>query len=124
MNELLRFRWEAAIGDERIGAKELAALAKHKAPLVRFRGAWVAVDPEELAAIRRRIAEGEQAIPVREAVRAALAGEVTERGLRASVVAEGLVARMLAVARAAADVPASAPPGLRATLRPYQERGL
>ena len=42
------FRWQLAVGDDTLTDDEIAALAETKAPLVRLRGQWVAVDPEQL----------------------------------------------------------------------------
>lgn len=121
MEQLVEFEWRAAIGDEAIDTKELRALAKQKAPLVRFRGAWVAVDPNELAEIEKRLASGRGAMPRAEALRVALAGE-TAAGV--SVVPSGTFAAALARIREAANVEAAPPASLNATLRPYQARGL
>ncbi len=124
-DELVKVQWEAAIGDEKITQKELAALAKQKAPLVRFRGAWVAVDPEELREIEKRLAKGEGRMSAGEAIRIALEGETTANGLPAEVEATGAFAEALAVLRSGTTPASEAPPeGLRATLRPYQRRGL
>lgn len=124
LDELVAVDWQAVIGDDALGARELAALAKHKAPLVRFRGQWVAVDPRELAEIRRRIAGGPGRIPVREAVRAALAGETQQGALSARVATTGAFAQALTRLREGTSGSVGAPRALRATLRPYQERGL
>jgi len=42
------FRWQLAVGDDTLTDEEIAALAAAKAPLVRLRGQWVAVDSEQL----------------------------------------------------------------------------
>jgi hypothetical protein len=145
LDELLAVDWDAVIGDTALGAGELAALAEQKAPLVRFRGAWVAIDPGELREIQRRLAAGPGRMTVREAMRAALAGELRDGGDNGpggdgpggdgqpegaarsiAVVAEGAFARVLErLQRGATDGPdAREPPAaLRATLRPYQRRG-
>src|SRR5207244_11096419 len=47
-NQLVEFRWELAVGDETLTEDEIAALAEAKAPLIRLRGQWVDVDPEQL----------------------------------------------------------------------------
>ena len=124
MEELVDFRWQAAIGDEPLTAKELAMLAKQKAPLVQFRGAWVAVDPRELLEIRRRISEGKTRVRLADALKIALFGETSVGGHVSPVVAGGTVARLLEQLRSAASVELQAPAALQATLRPYQERGL
>ncbi len=124
MDELLTVDWQAALGDQVLSARELGELAKHKAPLVRYRGAWTAIDPRELAEIQRRIAGGSTKLTVREAVQAALAGESEADGLAVSVAASGQLAHLLDRLRDAASTPLPVPSALRATLRPYQERGL
>jgi SNF2 family DNA or RNA helicase len=47
-DQLMDFRWRLAVGDETLTDDEIAILAETKAPLVRLRGQWVAVDPEQL----------------------------------------------------------------------------
>jgi superfamily II DNA or RNA helicase len=127
-DELVHFDWEAAVGDETLTARELAALARQKAPLVRHRGAWVAVDPREIAEIQRRLVRRTKPLPAREALRAALAGELQQSSrqtsLTAVVTAEGALARLLARLREGARAPTNPPQALHATLRPYQQRGL
>ncbi|HYO58082.1 SNF2 helicase-associated domain-containing protein, partial [Archangium sp.] len=121
---LLAFRWEAALGGERLSARELAALARQKAPLVRHRGEWVAVDPRELAEIQKRLALKEGRLTVREALQAGLAGETRAEGLPVEVVAEGAFAGVLERLRSGAERNTDVPRGLHARLRPYQVRGL
>jgi superfamily II DNA or RNA helicase len=124
MEELLTVDWDAVLGDDALTARELMALAKQKAPLVRYRGAWVAIDPRELAEIQRRIAGGPTRMTVREGVQAALAGEAQQGALSVAVAATGGLAAMLDRLRQSASLDVAIPAGLRATLRPYQERGL
>jgi superfamily II DNA or RNA helicase len=124
LDELLRVDWEAVVGDEPLTARELSALAKQKAPLVRFRGAWVAIDPRELGDIQRRLATGASQMTTREAVQAVLAGEARQGGLSVAVTASGVVAELVERLRSGGAQERAAPRSLRATLRPYQERGL
>jgi len=127
MDELLAVDWDAMLGDDALTAREvgeLRALARQKAPLVRYRGAWVAVDPGELDEIRRRIAAGPTRMTVREAVQAALAGETRQGSMAIAVAATGGLAALLDRLRHGATADAAVPPALRATLRPYQQRGL
>ena len=49
-DQLVDFRWELAVGDDTLTEEEIAALAAAKAPLVRLRGQWVAVDRSSCAA--------------------------------------------------------------------------
>jgi SNF2 Helicase protein len=49
-NPLIDFDWKIAIGSEEIRYEELMALARLKTPLVKFRGKWVELRPEEIQA--------------------------------------------------------------------------
>jgi hypothetical protein len=124
LDDLLSVDWHAVVGDEALSLKELSALAKQKAPLVRYRGAWVAIDPSELSEIQRRLASGTSQMTLGEAVRAALAGETQAGALSASVSASGTFAQLLERLQQSASSELQAPAALQATLRPYQARGL
>ncbi len=124
LDQLVAVDWEAALGDDALTARELAALARRKAPLVRYRGAWVAIDPGELAEIQRRLADGPTRLLVSEAVRAALTGEARQGTHTVAVSVAGSFAAMLDRLRRGASADQTAPAALRAKLRPYQERGL
>jgi len=124
LDELLQVDWEAVIGDEPLSARELAALAKQKAPLVQFRGAWVAIDPRELGDIQKRLAGGASKLTTREAIQAVLAGEARQGGLSVAVTASGVVAELVERLRNGGAKELGAPRSLQATLRPYQKRGL
>jgi superfamily II DNA or RNA helicase len=132
LDALIHFDWQAAVGDETLTARELATLARQKAPLVRHRGAWVTVDPREITEIQKRLARRSKPLPAREALRVALAGEIrqsfrhgSQQGLlTVDVAVEGTFASLLARLRDSAQAPTTPPQALRATLRPYQQRGL
>ncbi|AGC49211.1 SNF2/helicase domain-containing protein [Myxococcus stipitatus DSM 14675] len=124
LDALLRVDWDAVLGDTPLSAQELALLAERKAPLVRFRGEWVAVDPHELDAIQRHLAEGPGRMVAREAVRVALLGETRHGSLPVTVTATGALEERLGRLRSGGATAQVAPLSLRATLRPYQSRGL
>lgn len=132
MDEMFDVDWEAALGDETLTPAELTALAKQKAPLVQHRGAWIIVDPLELAALQARVAAGPRKISAQEALRLALASADAEAvatdtsgvATAPQVSVHGRVAALLDQLRSAADQAVPVPTGLHATLRPYQLRGL
>src|SRR5262249_12105795 len=68
LDEMLTFSWEAELAGENVSLAELRALAKLKAPLVRYRGQWVALDPAELAQAQRLLADGGGSLTVPEAL--------------------------------------------------------
>jgi len=124
LDELLQVDWAAVIGDEALTAKELTALARQKAPLVQFRGAWVAIDPRELGDIQKRLAGGSSTMSKREAILAVLAGEARRGEMSVAVTASGVVAALVDRLKTSGNKELAAPASLEATLRPYQERGL
>jgi SNF2 family DNA or RNA helicase len=124
---LAHFEWRLAIGDDPLTEDELAALAATKAPLVRLRGEWVAVDPEQV----RRGLEFLRSQPVEPKT----AGEIIALAAAApedidtplpvtSVRADGWLGDLLSGTAERSLGPVPTPPGFRATLRPYQQRGL
>ncbi|MDM7914101.1 MAG: DEAD/DEAH box helicase, partial [Candidatus Eisenbacteria bacterium] len=142
LDQILGFRWEVALGGVSLDPRELEALASLKAPLVRLRGQWVEVNPDE---IRRAIElwrrnEGGKAT-LRDVVRmsvgaaAALGGDGGAAGssaaadsetleAEASVAAEGWVASLLASLNGEETFAEFSPPErFIGTLRPYQVRG-
>jgi len=128
LDQVIDFRWEAAMGGDALTARDLAELARLKAPLVQWRGEWVAVDPAELREAERLLSERGGRIGAAGALAAALSGSAPETSsiLPVEVVAEGRLAALLERLRGGAGAPArsGAPRGLEGDLRAYQERGL
>jgi SNF2-related domain/SNF2 Helicase protein/Helicase conserved C-terminal domain len=126
MESLLGFRWEVALGDQALSAKDFEALARMKRPLVQWRGQWVLLDPREMAEIQRVLSrEQTTALSLTEALAAALSGApAAETSLvPVEVVPEGPLAAIIERLGTGAE-PAAAPAALAASLRPYQARGL
>jgi len=123
LEALLDFRWQLTLGGALLDADEIAALAEAKRPLVRLRGRWVILDPALLDRLRR---PPRTRMRMSEALGAVLAGSADIDGETVPVIAEGPLADLAAqVARiASVPVPVGSPPGLKAALRPYQQRGL
>jgi superfamily II DNA or RNA helicase len=123
LDALLDFRWQLTLDGALLDADEIAALAEAKRPLIRLRGRWVILDPALLDRLRR---PPRARMRASEALGAVLAGSAEIDGETITVVAEGpladLATRVAAIASAL--VPLDPPPGLMATLRPYQQRGL
>ena len=125
--DVVTFRWEAALAGEALTERELAALAQLKSPLVRYRGQWVAVDPAELAEVRRLVASRGGTLPAHEALAAALGQSMRRADTQVpiEVVADGALAEVVNRLREGAAAAAGlVPHDFRGTLRPYQERGL
>ncbi|MEV5642317.1 SNF2-related protein [Streptomyces flaveolus] len=118
--DLLQFRWQLAIGGDPLTEAEMDTLAEAHRPVVRLRDRWVLVDP----ALARRARQRDLGLldPV-DALSVALTGTAEADGETVEVVPAGALAglrdRLTAGIR-----PAEPPPGLHATLRDYQLRGL
>ncbi|CAA9278651.1 MAG: Helicase, SNF2/RAD54 family, partial [uncultured Actinomycetospora sp.] len=126
-DDLVDFAWRLVVDGETLSDDEMDALVRAKAPLVRLRGRWVAVDPERLrdglAFLAERRASGDRpnvgdvlhlATTHPDDVPAPLPVE--------SLRLDGPLGDLLA--GGAVLEPLDTPPGVHATLRPYQRRGL
>jgi hypothetical protein len=122
----LEFTWEAEIDGERLSAEDLAQLAALKAPLVRFRGRWVAVDRDELRNAQKLLAQGGGKLSRAAALAAAMGGDAgtLDSELPVSVIAEGELSKLIDTLETRDDESIPVPPELHGTLRPYQQRGL
>ncbi len=126
-DQLMDFSWHLAVGGDTLTEEEIAALAQTKAPLVRLRGQWVAVDPEQLRRgleflARHRAGQSTAAEILR---LAAAHPDDSDTPLPVTAVrADGWLGELLggSVPDYLRDVPV--PAHFRASLRPYQERGL
>ncbi|MER7912306.1 DEAD/DEAH box helicase [Streptomyces sp. NPDC096068] len=118
--ELLRFDWQLALDGDPLTEHEMDLLAEAHRPVVRLRDQWVVVDPDLVRKARKR--ELGLLEPV-DALGVALTGTAEVDGETVPAVPVGALAalrdRLLAGPE---DV--QAPPGLTATLRDYQLRGL
>ncbi|WP_235882522.1 DEAD/DEAH box helicase [Streptomyces apricus] len=118
--ELLRFSWQLALGGDPLSEAEMDALAEAHRPVVRLRDQWVLVDPALVRKARKR--DLGLLDPV-DALSAALTGSVDVDGESVEAVPVGALAA-LRDRLTAGPQPAEPPPGLAATLRDYQLRGL
>jgi SNF2 family DNA or RNA helicase len=121
-------RWEAVLGDEKLGLTELRQLARLKQPLVRLRGQWVELHEEDLgaaiAAVERRGASADH-MTAGEILRTALGFEEKTSGPPVvGVEADGWLGDLLAGADDRRLRAMPTPDGFAGALRPYQERGL
>ncbi|WP_414930978.1 DEAD/DEAH box helicase [Streptomyces sp. Je 1-369] len=121
--ELLEFRWQLALGDQAddpLTEAELDLLAEAHRPVVRLRDQWVLVDPELVRKARKR--DLGLLDPV-DALSVALTGTAEVDGEQVPAVPLGALARLRERVTGDLDV-LTPPPGLHATLRDYQLKGL
>jgi hypothetical protein len=128
-DDIVQFRWEAALGDDRLTKADLAALqraAAAKLSLVRVRGHWVHVDAAELQALLAAAGRDGEAT-VGDVVRTGLGlpsigAPGGARVLGAS--ATGRLGELISGALGQRVDAIERPDGFAGTLRPYQARGV
>jgi SNF2 family DNA or RNA helicase len=129
MDALVSFEWKAALGDRpitRAELRQLEAAAEAKQSLVRVRGDWVELRPEDLASVRAHLGRRGEAT-VTEILRAGLgldSLDVPDDVDVSGVDATGWLRDLLTDALHATVTPVPTPDGFVGTLRPYQERGV
>ncbi|WP_299536324.1 DEAD/DEAH box helicase [uncultured Streptomyces sp.] len=117
---LFTFDWQLSLGDDELTEAEMDTLAEAHRPVVRLRDQWVLVDP----ALVRRARKRELGLldPV-DALAVALTGSAEVDGEHVPAVPTGALAALRSrILDTDATLPP--PPGLHATLRDYQLRGL
>ncbi len=125
MDNLVRFRWELAVGGEALSEEEFEALVALKSPLVQVRGQWVQLDPEQIeAAIRFWQKQQELETGLLDAARLALDPTEIDGLPVEGVETEGWLHDWLDRFTGHDTLtPLPPPAGLSATLRPYQRYG-
>jgi SNF2 family DNA or RNA helicase len=125
--QLCEFQWQLAVGEDTLTDAELAALAEAKAPLVRLRGQWVTVNPEQLRRglqFLQRESSGTRSAAEIIALAAAHPDDLDLPLEVIAVQADGWLGALLDGSAPQTLQPVQPPDGFDAQLRPYQERGL
>ena len=118
--QLFAFNWQLSLGDQKLTEAEMDVLAEAHRPMVRLRDQWVVVDPALVRKARKR--ELGLLDPV-DALAVALTGSAEVDGEQVEAVPVGALAELRARI-VEDDAVVAPPPGLDATLRDYQLRGL
>ena len=127
MDSLVQFDWELALGDEPLTSEEFERLAALKMPLVRVRGQWVLLQPDQIEAAiafwekKRKLDQ----MPLRDALGMALGAAQDVEGLPLhGVETSGWLDDLLQQLEAGDKLQELSPPqGFVGQLRPYQVRG-
>lgn len=130
---LFGFDWRLALqgpdGTTTLTDDEMVALAEATTPVVRLRDNWVVVDPALARRAQKRVRAGlgttERELGAGAALQAALTGVLEVEGRTVEVHPGATLERLRdRVVDAGQVAPLPDPPGLEATLRDYQRRGL
>ncbi len=114
--QLLSFDWQVALGEQVVSYAEFKKIAKEMQGLVKINGQYVLLDGHDLGNILKKINQPPN-LSAGELLQAAFGGE--HEGTQVV-----LTDQVRILIRQMAETPAIAlPAGVRATLRPYQQRG-
>jgi SNF2 family DNA or RNA helicase len=126
-DQLMDFRWQLAVGDDTLSDDEIAALAETKAPLIRLRGQWLVVHPEQLRRgleFLKQTPTGQKSAGELLAMASSHPDDLDTPLPVTDVRADGWLGALLEGTAAQSISPVPPPDGFGATLRPYQQRGL
>ncbi len=116
LDEMLQFEWQVAIGDKTIPISEFKKLVKNTSGVVNIKGEYVLIDQKEVTTLLNNLDEDRNLTRV-DLLQSALSEEYQEAKITLSPKARKLVNELLNSEQKAI------PKDLKATLRPYQERG-
>jgi hypothetical protein len=129
LDQLVAFTWEAALGGEKLTQRDLQQLdraARAKRSLVRFRGQWIEIAADELAAVLERAGTKDRA-RAGDLLRTALGLDQLDAPPDVEitgVAATGWLGRLVDDALHTTVEPVPTPATFIGELRPYQERGV
>ena len=116
LDEMLQFDWQVALGEEVVSSEEFSRLVGKAKGLIKFRQQYIYVDEQDLERLRKAF-DGNRPMTAVQMLQAAL----TESYDRAPIILSDEVRQLIRHLTEQTLIPV--PQGIRATLRPYQERG-
>ena len=116
LDEMLQFDWQVALGDKLITPAEFDNLTRRATGLIRFKQQYIYVNEQDIERLRKAF-DGNRPMSATQMLQAAL----TESYDRAPIILTDDVRQMIRQLTEQAVIPV--PQGIKATLRPYQERG-
>ncbi|MEZ4772713.1 MAG: DEAD/DEAH box helicase [Bacteroidia bacterium] len=116
LDEMLVFRWQVAIGDDNISVEEFLRMTKQMAGIVKWKEQYVYFDEKELRVLSEKLKNPPE-LTSRDLLQAALIGEYAGGKVTLSAAAQKIFDELLT------PKPVPLPEGLKASLRPYQQRG-
>lgn len=124
-DSILRYEWQLSLGGEAISRDEFEALVELKQPLVRYKGEWVALDPDQINAAMKFFEQAQDGdMTLEEALKVSAAETDIDGIVVENTQIEGWLQDAFDRLYHPEETPPLAPPeGLQATLRPYQLRG-
>lgn len=116
LDDMLSFDWQVALGEEMVSLKDFQKLVNNSTGLVKIKDQYVLIDPNDLTKLYKQL-ENPPELTGAELLKAALSEEYKGGRL-------GISSEVRAIIKQFTDSPTQPlPANLRATLRPYQQRG-
>lgn len=116
LDDLLAFHWQIALGNECLTPSEFEKLLGDASGLIRYKNQYIYVDASDLARIQKALSDSKP-LTAAQMLQAALSGEYDSAPVWLSPEVKQLIKELTAQR----EIPL--PQHLRATLRPYQQRG-
>jgi len=116
LDEMLQFDWQVALGNVVVSSQRFSKLISKARGLIKFRQQYIYVNEQDIERLRKAF-EGKRPMTATQMLQAAL----TERYDRAPIILSDEVRQLIRQLTEQAEIPV--PPGIKAALRPYQERG-
>ena len=116
LNKMLDFQWQVAIGNQTVSVAEFKKLVKNTSGVVNIKGEYVLIDPKQIQTLLNNI-EKDRELSHINILQSALTEEYQEAKISLSNSAREIIESLLK-----SEVK-PIPKSLKATLRPYQERG-
>jgi len=116
IDDLLDFDWQVALGDTIISPEEFYKLTANAAGLIKYKGRYIYASKEDLEKLRK-ILQQPPKLSSAHILQTALAGEYNGAKVQISDEVKAMIKQFVT------EDAIPMPHGLKATLRPYQERG-
>lgn len=116
LNEMLDFHWQVAIGNQTVSVAEFKKLVKNTSGVVNIKGEYVLIDPKQIQTLLDNL-EKDRELSQIDLLQSALTEEYQEAKISLSDSAREIIESLLK------SEAKPKPKNLKATLRPYQERG-
>ncbi len=128
LRNIVKYDWTIAIGDTELSTEEFENLVNLKVPLIKVRGQWVELRPEEVEAaiafFQKKHSNGQMSLG--DALRIGLGQEASELGLPAlDIEGDGWIKELLDRLTGNSKIaPIKTPSNFHGKLRPYQLKGV
>lgn len=116
LDQLLDYQWQVALGDTMVSQGEFEQLLCNSAGLIKFKSSYIYLSSGDFDKLKKQLASTKRLSPL-EILRVVLAGEFNG----AKIAIDNKVKALVETFTKQPEIPL--PKGLRAQLRPYQQRG-